>query len=136
MLTKVTPLREPTREQKRDIMQMLDVAYDVATGRYKGADTDVTVATAMADGIMPGWVADLRETFFGPAGENDEMKRLADELVAWMTQQQKSVADLTALVATGTKILREANEGRGRAEVFLQRLEAVKKAVGPKAASA
>ena len=83
----VTPLREPTREQKRQIMSLLEVSYDTEMGRYKGTDTDATVAAAIGGGVMPGWVADLREEFFGPDGGNGEMEALAEVMRGWLAAQ-------------------------------------------------
>jgi hypothetical protein len=39
MTKQVTPLRAPSREQRREIVQMLELAYDVAGERYRGTDT-------------------------------------------------------------------------------------------------
>jgi hypothetical protein len=39
MTKQVTPLRVPSREQRREIVQMLELAYDVAGERYRGTDT-------------------------------------------------------------------------------------------------
>ncbi|WP_127109905.1 hypothetical protein [Pararhodobacter zhoushanensis] len=71
----------PTREQKREILELLQVSYDADAGRYRGADTDGTVAEAVR-GALPGWVADLRAEFFGEGGGNEAAGQYADDLAA------------------------------------------------------
>ena len=61
----VSEIRQPTREQKREISDMLKSVYDIKAGMYEGSETDQTVASAMGGGIMPGWVAAIRDEFFG-----------------------------------------------------------------------
>ena len=81
-LTNVTDLRQPTREQRRAIAAILDDCYDVAAGRYKGAETDVTVADAVGGGCMFGWVAEIRMQAYGDSGDNEESGKVAAELDA------------------------------------------------------
>ncbi|WYK05465.1 hypothetical protein DWF04_006040 [Cereibacter sphaeroides f. sp. denitrificans] len=104
-LAALAPLRQPTREQKREIIAMLDMAYDTAGARYRGTDTDKTIAETIGPNIMPGWVAEIREDLYGPAGENDEMRAIRAEIEA----TQKTLDSLR------------------------KRLDAVCAAVGPKA---
>ncbi|WP_147405737.1 hypothetical protein [Cereibacter sphaeroides] len=90
----LAPLRQPTREQKREIVAMLDMAYDTAAGRYRGADTDKTIAETIGPNIMPGWVAEIREDLYGPAGENDEMQAIREELGKLQRDTEAAVAGL------------------------------------------
>ncbi len=53
---------------------MLVITYDGDAKRYKGTDTDKTIADALGNGVMPGWVAEIREQNFGPAGGNEEIE--------------------------------------------------------------
>lgn len=116
----ISEIRQPTREQIREIVQALEIMYDTKAGRYTGGQTDATVANDMGGGIMPGWVAIERERAFGPAGGNEELDALqADAQEYW--------ARIKALEAT------IAAEVRGL-EAFGKRLGAIKAAVGPKAA--
>lgn len=105
----LAPLRQPTREQKREIIAMLDMAYDTASGRYRGAETDKTIAGAIGAGIMPGWVAEIREDLYGPAGENDEMQAVREALAKLKAETDATIASL------------------------VKRLDAVCAAVGPRA---
>jgi hypothetical protein len=118
------PLREPTREQKRQIVDLLGEVYDVKGGRYKGAETDKTVADAIGTGVLFGWVARIREDMFGPDGGNGEMEAISREL-----------ADLKAVLA---KEMEGAKRRVDSLDVLAQqidrlsqRLQAVRNSVGP-----
>jgi len=103
---------QPTREQKREIMLMLQEVYDPTAKRYTGAETDQTVANAL--GITRwGWVSTIREEFFGPAG-NEAAELLAAEvrnalathqearskLAGWMKDANQALAHIDAQIAT------------------------------------
>lgn len=121
----VAPLRQPTREQKRMIVAALDDAYDMANLRYKGLETDKGIADMLADGIMPGWVAAVREDMFGPDG-NEEMTDLAAELKAWM----KKVDDGMEVVRMA---MAEVDTARTEVRNYQVRLNKIVAAIGPKA---
>jgi len=122
---KVTQLRQPTPEQKRQIFEMLGVAYDPKAGRYRDCETDVTVAEALGANIMFGWVAAIREEFFGPDGGNAEMENIRADLARWQseaTAMQRQVTDTAAQLATAiTKV-----------SDMQRRLDALVKATGPR----
>lgn len=92
---------EATREQKREIMLMLQQVYDTEKQRYKGEETDKTVAHVL--GIERwGWVSKIREELFGPAGNEAGDKLLAevkekialiDEVVRVMREQEALTAN-------------------------------------------
>lgn len=131
-----TPIRQPTREQRRQIVLLLTDAYDTDVGRYRGADTDKTLAEAVGGGCMPGWVAEERERAFGPDGGNDDIETLRADLHEWQTDMDRRAAELHDRHVQFSADLRAFNEGRGKAADFLKRLETIKAAVGPKAARA
>lgn len=132
--------RQPTREQKRQIMSLLDGCYDVALGRYTGGDTDKTVADAMGEGIPFGWVAQIREEFFGPSGGNDDMAEVQAELAAALSALHDLDTRLGQLKA-GTEHLklqivgveREMGVQREVVQKAQDRIEKLVKAVGAKA---
>lgn len=132
-ITADTPLREPSRAQKRGIVEMLDAVYDIEAGRYKGNETDLSVAQTLEDGILPGWVAQLREEFFGPDGGNNEIEELHKELREQLALLEKKAADLHQGIQDQLKELRELNQGRESAANLLKRVEKIRAAVGPKA---
>jgi len=83
--------RQPDREQRLDIFEMLLSCYDRKAQRYTGTESDRSVAEALGAGVMPGWVSAIREAEFGPAGNAETqalqaelagLKRLAGELMA------------------------------------------------------
>lgn len=125
--------REPTREQKREIMAMLDVAYDTKAGRYKGEDTDKMVAEALGGGIMPGWVEAIREEFFGPAGGNEEIWKLEADIALKFDAIDAALAALRERQGKDADAIRDFVASRGDLSVLKSRLEAIKAAVGPKA---
>lgn len=128
----VAAIREPTREQKRQIMDLLSACYDVDAGRFKGGDTDTTVAETIGGGIMPGWVAGIREEFFGPDGGNGEMEAILAEMQAWVKAREAEKLDATARLKDAESILRKMDEEIGKVTGFAKRVEAIQKAVGPR----
>lgn len=74
---KPEPAPEPTREQAREIMLILTDVYDTAAQRYKGVETDKTVASFL--GVERwGWVSQIREKFFGPDGNEANERMIAE----------------------------------------------------------
>jgi hypothetical protein len=130
----VAELRQPTREQKRQIIELLQSAYDISAERYHGAETDLSVAEAIGGGCMPGWVAAIREDMFGPVGANETMDDLAAELAAWRADMDKRAAELHDRHVAFSADLRAFNEAREKVADYERRLGAIKAAVGPKAA--
>ena len=126
-----TDLREPTREQKREIVGMLETVYDTKAQRYRGVETDKTVAEALGNGILWGWVARLREEFFGPAG-NEAVEKLLVEAREWMRKADKLSAtvhdDHNRLIAS----LREFNEAKTNVASLIDRLSGQAKLVAAK----
>ena len=114
---------EPTRMQKRQIMDALEDAYDLNKGRYVGGETDETLAKAL--GILPGWVAKLREEFFGPDGGNEDIDVLLTECADSVAKLQKLLKDAEALDAQVRVAIREV-------QATQTKLDAIKKAVGPR----
>lgn len=77
--TNVAPIRQPTQKQRVEIIVMLSSVYDLDAKRYNGPETDKTVAETVGGGVMPGWVASIREEMFGPAG-NEEIGLIREEM--------------------------------------------------------
>lgn len=111
---------EASREQKRLIIMALEEAYDVSAQRYRGGQTDATLATELGNGIRAGWVAEKREELFGPAGGNEEMDAIRNE-----------VAAIEGALSDGLEGIR--SEMLGRISALTKRLDAVCAAVGPRA---
>lgn len=69
---------EMSRKDKINIFTLLAEVYDVEAGRYRDSETDDTVAEIL--GVRAGWVAEVREADFGPAGGNDEIDEAVERL--------------------------------------------------------
>ncbi len=123
----VTPLRQPTREQKRQIIELLGEVYDTQAERYRAAESDVTVAEAVGGGCMFGWVAEIREELFGPDGRNEELEALQADLAVW-----QQTAD--ALATKAHAAVAEFDKARAQVGEFQRRLDALVKAAGPRGA--
>lgn len=121
------PLRQPTPKQKREIIALLEGVYDDDAKRYKGAETDKTVAETLGNGVMPGWVAEIREEMFGPDGSNEEMDQLIADMNAWKREISEEIEAYHKQV--NDRIQKEVS-------AFQKRLEVIKSSVGPKAARA
>lgn len=132
----VTELRQPTREQKRQIMAMLEASYDTKSGRYTGGDTDKTVAETIGGGVMPGWVSEIREEFFGPDGGNDDMETVAAELKSAREALTALRRELEPVTETARRIENDMRQHKERIDRAISRIETIKAAVGPKAARA
>lgn len=125
MSEKVTPLRQPTREQKRQIIELLGEVYDTAAERYRAAESDVTVADAVGGGCMFGWVAEIRDELFGPDGRNEELENLRGDIAVW-----KETAD--ALSTKAHIAIKAFDKDREKVAEFQKRIDALVKASGPR----
>lgn len=123
------PLRRPTMAQKREIMGLLQDVYDVEAGRYKGSDTDAAVADVL--GVMPGWVAEIREEFYGPDGGNADIEGLAARLDSFLSAAAVEVE--IALTSCKAEVEVAISNCRGRiaeAEAMRDELRRIREAVG------
>ena len=74
-------LRRPTPAQKRQIIGLLEDAYDDDAKRYRNpTDTDRTLAEVIGGGCLWGWVAEIREELFGPDTRNAEINAIRSEM--------------------------------------------------------
>ena len=124
-VTNVEPIRAPTREQKRQIVELLTDVYDTQTERFRGTDSDVTIADAVGGGCMFGWVAEIREAMFGPDGGNEEHTALIADIATWRANADKLADDMHGA-------LREFNDARVKVKALEDRLAKVIHAVGPR----
>lgn len=77
-VTKVDPDRKSTPAQRRDIRKWLDEVYDVENVRYKERYSDYAVAD-LCDGVLWGWVKQIREEDYGENAGNEEVSIFAEE---------------------------------------------------------
>tara|TARA_Y100000004_G_C8798674_1_gene362416 strand:+ start:201 stop:659 length:459 start_codon:yes stop_codon:yes gene_type:complete len=117
MVTTKEELRKPSKEQMREIVAMLTDVYDTENERYKGMNTDQSVADDLQDGILWGWVAEIRENMFGPDG-NEAATMLVGDIKTWIGMveealkqfkaEQAKAKELDVLVSTGKELIKRA----------------------------
>lgn len=117
MVTTKQELRKPSKEQMREIVAMLTDVYDTENERYKGMNTDQSVADDLQDGILWGWVAEIRENMFGPDG-NEAATMLVGDIKTWIGMveealkqfkaEQAKAKELDVLVSTGKELIKRA----------------------------
>ena len=104
-------LRQPTKSQKREIMLLLNDVYDTDNERYKGTETDKSVAECLGEGIMWGWVSQIREEYFGPDG-NEANFAAAEDIQQWIESSQKVIEEFNAVVKEYNGMLKELDDIR------------------------
>jgi hypothetical protein len=102
----VAPIRQPTPEQEVDIIVTLSSAYDRKAKRYQGQETDKTVAETVGGGVMPGWVAAIREAKFGPAG-NQEVDAIRAEMAKLKADHETMIEGLRRDMDNALAILKK-----------------------------
>lgn len=85
--------RAMTPKQKREIIGMLELAYDDDRKRYKDGESDKSVAAAIGDGCMWGWGAQVRDELFGPDTKNEEIEALRKDMSAIQADIEAAKAD-------------------------------------------
>ncbi len=89
---------KPTPKQSYEIFEMLQVAYDRKNQRYTKAETDQSIAKEL--GIERwGWVSQVREQFFGPAG-NEEDHVWVKGLEDWLKKTDGQVEEIQIALAS------------------------------------
>lgn len=122
--------REMTPKEKVQIYAMLAEVYDMDTGRYRNGDTDDAVAEVL--GVMPGWVAQIREADFGPDGANDDIAGVTvalEESRAALTELRKALSSTEKDV---DRIRADMDAERRRMDSALSKLGAIKSALSPR----
>lgn len=122
--------RTPSKRERIEIFALLADVYDIDAGRYRNAETDDSVADVL--GVMPGWVAEIREAEFGPDGSNDEIAKLSEAF----EQSRKAFRDLLSQIeAIGdefTRIKTETKAQKERLDSATAKLGAIKSALSPR----
>lgn len=111
----------PTRQQKREIIDLLKDVYDEDNEHYIGGDTDDTVASVL--GVPAGWVAEIRDDLFGPAGGNEDIEALRADLEAFLSES-------SGQIKRASEVCEHLNAQREKARGFLDRLTKIEQAIG------
>lgn len=108
----------PTDEQYRKINRVLFQCYDLDNGRYYEGDSDDTVAQMV--GVLPAWVAEIRDKGFGPNGGDERIDELEAEVKEWkekatdqMNAYFEEVEALRKVMADGTVVLAKLDKIKG-----------------------
>ncbi len=114
--------REATKEQKREINAMLDLVYDTKAERYKGENTDKSVAADIGHHILWGWVKKQREDLYGMREGNEVAERLLAEAKEWMNKADQLGGEMHDTHAVLIAKLREFNDAKSKVADLIKRL--------------
>ena len=120
----VEPIRQPTRNQKREITLLLNDVYDVDKQHYKQAETDHTVAETLGDGILWGWVSQIREDVFGPDGNEADMLTVG-EAKLWMARADEHITSFEEQIANLQRTLVNIQAVRKDVNDLLEKMQKV-----------
>lgn len=129
----VTEIRQPTREQRRDIRAALDLHYDMTAQRYMAGETDLTIAKTVGGGCMPGWVAEERELGYGPDGGNEEIERVAKAIADLDGKVKLSEGRAAAALSDAAIAQKEIIGIKAEIAALSKSIGIIKAAVGPRA---
>jgi len=115
-------LRQPTRKQKRDIMGLLEDVYDTEAERYRGKESDKSVAETLGDGILWGWVANIREEYFGPDG-NEANTIAVKEIQEWIDSSQMVITEFSQRAKEYAQMLKELDTIKKQGEKLIQKVK-------------
>jgi hypothetical protein len=130
---KVTDIRRPTREQRRDIRAALDLHYDLKAERYIGGETDLTIARIVGGGCMFGWVAEIRDADYGPDGGNEQIAQVAAAIAALESRASACETRVSASIAEALAAKKEISGIAAETAALQKSIGIIKAAVGPKA---
>ncbi len=116
--------REMQPQDRRRVFRAVEEVYDEPNSRYRGGNTDHTVALSL--NVPRAWVEMIREENFGPSGHNLQMEQIETEIRRAIADM-KAVAD--ALLAGAAQAERKIGELNGLAE----KVQAIRETVGPRA---
>lgn len=125
--------RSPDREMRRSIRSMLDDVYDTVHGRYIGKESDETVASAIGQGCMWGWVAQERIEGYGDGAGNEDTEKAEagiDAAIEDCRAELKQIEDLRAdMVSRHASMMMEVKDIGDRCKATMQSFEKLKQEV-------
>jgi len=134
---KVVPMKKPetatpemTKRERIQIVSMLSECYDLDAERYTSGDTDETVAEILK--VRPGFVAQVREEMFGPAGGNEDMDALEAAIADMLKEMQGIAGDCKNMIADAQAAMASNEKKLAEVKGLKADLEKIKKAVGPR----
>lgn len=136
MTQNVTDIREPTREQRRDIRAALDLNYDIKAERYIGGETDLTIAQTVGGGCMAGWVARIRDDDYGPEGGNEQIEAVAAQIEGLSKRLDDAAKNAIKAMSDAERANAATKAIQADIAALVKSMGIIKAAVGPKAARA
>ena len=115
-------LRQPSKKQKRDIIGLLEDVYDTDNERYRGVETDKSVAETLGDGILWGWVSQVREELFGPDG-NEYNLVAAEEIQQWIDSSQQVIDEFSQRAKEYAQMLKELEVIKAQGEKLIAKIK-------------
>jgi hypothetical protein len=92
---------DKARAARREAMTWLGDEFDIAAGRYRGKESDATIAEAV--GLSVEAVAKLREEFYGPLKVPSELEQLGKEIAALRESAEAEAKALRAQIETSER---------------------------------
>lgn len=129
-LHQAVPERTVSKRERIEIFTMLAEVYDIDAGHYRNGDTDDSVADVL--GVMPGWVAEIREAEFGPDGSNDEMAKLSEAFEQSRTAFRDLLSQIEVIGDDLTRIKTEMKAQKERLDSATAKLASIKSALSPR----
>lgn len=124
------PPREPGYRMIGAICDMLDIAYDRSAKRYKNpGDSDRSIADAIGEGRMWGWVARVRDAEYGPDGRGAEIAEIRADLAKAIREVDERSNDA---IAEFRKLARDFETA---AAALKKRVDKLDPSIGQKVAS-
>jgi len=122
VMQKEQDLRQPSKKQKRDIIGLLEDVYDTENERYRGVETDKSVADTLGDGILWGWVSQVREELFGPDG-NEHNLVAAGEIQQWIDSSQQVIDEFSQRAKEYAQMLKELEAIKAQGEKLIAKIK-------------
>ena len=120
----VTPIREPTSDQRAKVRELLATHFDDDAGMYLGGYDDKRVAEE-AGNLPWAMVSRIREAAFGPIRITPEMAELREQIDAARTRIVNLESSATSLIE---QLANDIAEEKRKVEALCARVTAVSKA--------
>lgn len=116
-----TATREPSRSQKREIVEALNDYYDSNAERYTEGMTDQELGRLLD--LPWRWIADIRDDLFGPEGGNEEIDKFHTAVQGLESMVKNWHEELNEILVKGEELFTRCNELKKMGEEIKKRLE-------------
>lgn len=108
----MTSVRQPSREQRRAILDQLDLGYDMSAQRYNKDGSDQKVAEQL--NVPRAWVTSLRTDLYGDFDRNEASDLRAKQLDDMVAKAVVAVDHLLSLATQAEGLLNELKAARAK----------------------